>query len=165
MQIFYQQATEFLSRKIPNEKEEPYGVMFLMDEFPTLGKMEQFKAGIAHFLIFLIGLNIASICGKDATKRRSKYSGCVEETLDTSTPNISASELIRILSYTPTGSACSMCCISSEKLIEYGNPRFTKIDTKIPTTRLTSSLVNMVNPTFQPQGQKTCFFATIKSKC
>ena len=49
MQIFYQQATEFLSRKIPDEKEEPYGVMFLMDEFPTLGKMEQFKSGIAYF--------------------------------------------------------------------------------------------------------------------
>ncbi|RTK93104.1 MAG: type IV secretion system protein VirD4 [Rickettsiales bacterium] len=49
MQIFYQQATEFLSRKIPDVKEEPYGVMFLMDEFPTLGKMEQFKAGIAYF--------------------------------------------------------------------------------------------------------------------
>lgn len=49
MQIFYQQATEFLSRKMPDVKEEPYGVMFLMDEFPTLGKMEQFKAGIAYF--------------------------------------------------------------------------------------------------------------------
>lgn len=49
MQVFYQQATEFLSRKIPNVKEEPYGVMFLMDEFPTLGKMEQFKTGIAYF--------------------------------------------------------------------------------------------------------------------
>ncbi|MDG1436987.1 MAG: type IV secretory system conjugative DNA transfer family protein [Rickettsiaceae bacterium] len=49
MQIFYQQATEFLSRKIPDVKEEPYGVMFLMDEFPTLGKMEQFKSGIAYF--------------------------------------------------------------------------------------------------------------------
>ncbi len=49
MQIFYQQACEFLSRKIPNEKEEPYGVMFLLDEFPTLGKMEQIKAGIAYF--------------------------------------------------------------------------------------------------------------------
>lgn len=47
MQIFYQQATEFLSRKIPNLKEEPYGVMFLLDEFPTLGKMDQIKAGIA----------------------------------------------------------------------------------------------------------------------
>ncbi len=49
MQIFYQQATEFLSRKMPDIKDEPYGVMFLMDEFPTLGKMEQFKAGIAFF--------------------------------------------------------------------------------------------------------------------
>ena len=49
MQVFYQQATEFLSRKIPDTKTEPDGVMFLMDEFPTLGKMEQFKAGIAYF--------------------------------------------------------------------------------------------------------------------
>lgn len=49
MQVFYQQATEFLSRKIPDTKTEPYGVMFMMDEFPTLGKMEQFKAGIAYF--------------------------------------------------------------------------------------------------------------------
>jgi type IV secretion system protein VirD4 len=49
MQVFYQQATEFLSRKIPDVKEEPYGVMFIMDEFPTLGKMEQFKTGIAYF--------------------------------------------------------------------------------------------------------------------
>ncbi|AVP87868.1 type IV secretion system protein VirD4 [Candidatus Phycorickettsia trachydisci] len=49
MQIFYQQATEFLSRKMPDTKEEPFGVLFLMDEFPTLGKMEQFKAGIAYF--------------------------------------------------------------------------------------------------------------------
>lgn len=49
MQVFYQQSTEFLSRKMPNLKEEPYGVMFLLDEFPTLGKMETFKSGIAYF--------------------------------------------------------------------------------------------------------------------
>ena len=49
MQVFYQQATEFLSRKMPDLKEEPYGVMFMMDEFPTLGKMDQFKSGIAYF--------------------------------------------------------------------------------------------------------------------
>lgn len=48
MQVFYQQATEFLSRKLPS-KEDPYGVLFIMDEFPTLGKMEQFMAGIAYF--------------------------------------------------------------------------------------------------------------------
>ena len=49
MQVFYQQAVDFLCRKIPDLKEEPYGVLFLMDEFPTLGKMEQFKTGIAFF--------------------------------------------------------------------------------------------------------------------
>ncbi len=49
MQIFYQQATEFLSRKLPNKVEDPYGVLFIMDEFPTLGKMETFKTGIAYF--------------------------------------------------------------------------------------------------------------------
>lgn len=48
MQVFYQQATEFLSRKLPS-KDDPYGVMFMMDEFPTLGKMEQFMTGIAYF--------------------------------------------------------------------------------------------------------------------
>jgi type IV secretion system protein VirD4 len=48
MQIFYQQATEFLSRQMPTA-EDKYGVLFMMDEFPTLGKMEQFKSGIAYF--------------------------------------------------------------------------------------------------------------------
>lgn len=48
MQVFYQQATEFLSRSIPSD-EEKFGVMFMMDEFPTLGKMEQFQSGIAYF--------------------------------------------------------------------------------------------------------------------
>lgn len=48
MQIFYQQATEFLSRKMPGP-DEPYGVMFLLDEFPTLGKMDSFMTGIAYF--------------------------------------------------------------------------------------------------------------------
>ncbi|QED23943.1 type IV secretory system conjugative DNA transfer family protein [Candidatus Deianiraea vastatrix] len=48
MAMFYQQSTEFLSKKMPG-KDEPYGVLFLMDEFPTLGKLEQFLAGIAYF--------------------------------------------------------------------------------------------------------------------
>ena len=48
MQVFYQQATEFLSRQLPTD-EDKYGVLFMMDEFPTLGKMEQFKSGIAYF--------------------------------------------------------------------------------------------------------------------
>jgi len=49
LQVFYQQATEFLVRKIPDKKTDPYGVLFLMDEFPTLGEMKQFHAGIAYF--------------------------------------------------------------------------------------------------------------------
>jgi type IV secretion system protein VirD4 len=49
MKVFYQQATEFLTRKIPKKDEEPHGVLFVMDEFPTLGKMEQFQTGIAYF--------------------------------------------------------------------------------------------------------------------
>lgn len=48
MQIFYQQSTEFLSRKMPG-KDEPYGVMYLLDEFPTLGKMDSFMNGLAFF--------------------------------------------------------------------------------------------------------------------
>ncbi len=48
MSMFYQQATAFLASKIP-QKDEPYGVMFMMDEFPTVGKLEQFLAGIAYF--------------------------------------------------------------------------------------------------------------------
>jgi type IV secretion system protein VirD4 len=48
MQVFYQQATEFLSRQMPTD-DDKYGVLFMMDEFPTLGKMEQFKSGIAYF--------------------------------------------------------------------------------------------------------------------
>ncbi len=48
MQVFYQQATEFLTRQMPKD-EDKYGILFMMDEFPTLGKMEQFKSGIAYF--------------------------------------------------------------------------------------------------------------------
>lgn len=48
MGMFYQQAAAFFTAKMPT-KEEKHGVMLLMDEFPTLGKMEQFQAGIAYF--------------------------------------------------------------------------------------------------------------------
>jgi len=48
MQIFYQQASQILTKHLPRE-DEPHGVLFMMDEFPTLGEMEQFKNGIAYF--------------------------------------------------------------------------------------------------------------------
>ncbi len=48
MGMFYQQAAAFFTAKLPQPNEK-YGVLMLMDEFPTLGKMEQFLAGIAYF--------------------------------------------------------------------------------------------------------------------
>lgn len=48
MGMFYQQAAAFFTAKLPQPNEK-YGVLLMMDEFPTLGKMEQFLAGIAYF--------------------------------------------------------------------------------------------------------------------
>lgn len=48
LKVFYQQATDFLTRQIP-QPDEPYGVLFMMDEFPSLGEMPQFQVGIAYF--------------------------------------------------------------------------------------------------------------------
>lgn len=48
LKVFYQQATDFMTRSMPR-KDEPYGVMFMMDEFPSLGEMPQFQVGIAYF--------------------------------------------------------------------------------------------------------------------
>ena len=48
MNMFYQQAAAFFTSKMP-QPHEKFGVLMMMDEFPTLGKMEQFLAGIAYF--------------------------------------------------------------------------------------------------------------------
>jgi len=48
LKVFYQQSSDFMTRKMPG-KDEPHGVMYLMDEFPTLGEMKQFQTGIAYF--------------------------------------------------------------------------------------------------------------------
>ncbi|MFW0778262.1 MAG: type IV secretory system conjugative DNA transfer family protein [Rickettsiales bacterium] len=48
LKVFYQQATDFMTRKMPG-KDEPHGVLFMMDEFPSLGEMPQFQVGIAYF--------------------------------------------------------------------------------------------------------------------
>lgn len=48
MSMFYQQCAAFFTGHMPRP-DEKYGVLMLMDEFPTLGKMEQFQAGIAYF--------------------------------------------------------------------------------------------------------------------
>ncbi len=48
MSMFYQQAAAFFTAHMPRPQEK-FGVLMMMDEFPTLGKMEQFLAGIAYF--------------------------------------------------------------------------------------------------------------------
>ena len=48
MNMFYQQAAAFFTSRMP-QPHEKFGILLLMDEFPTLGKMEQFQAGIAYF--------------------------------------------------------------------------------------------------------------------
>jgi type IV secretion system protein VirD4 len=56
LQMFYQQAIDFLTMKEPQLSDEPHGVLFLMDEFTSLGKMEQFEKGIAYFRGYRIRL-------------------------------------------------------------------------------------------------------------
>jgi type IV secretion system protein VirD4 len=55
LKIFYQQSTDFLTRAMPTP-DEKYGVLFMMDEFPSLGEMPQFKIGIAYFRGFKVKL-------------------------------------------------------------------------------------------------------------
>ncbi len=55
LKIFYQQSTDFLTRTMPTP-DETHGVLFLMDEFPSLGEMPQFKVGIAYFRGFKVKL-------------------------------------------------------------------------------------------------------------
>ena len=57
MQVFYQQAVEKFCKQLPGP-DEPHSVLFLLDEFPTLGKLDVVKDAIAftrayraHFLL------------------------------------------------------------------------------------------------------------------
>ena len=49
LQIFYQQCAGIFTKKMPDKKKEKHRVMMLLDEFPTLGKMDEIKAGIAYY--------------------------------------------------------------------------------------------------------------------
>ena len=49
LQIFYQQCAGIFTKRMPDKKTEKHRVMMLLDEFPTLGKMEEIKAGIAYY--------------------------------------------------------------------------------------------------------------------
>lgn len=49
LQIFYQQCASIYTTKMPDPKIEKIGVMMLLDEFPTLGKLDEIKMGIAYY--------------------------------------------------------------------------------------------------------------------
>lgn len=56
LKIFYQQASSIFTNRLPDKKVEKIGVMMLLDEFPTLGKMEEIKTGIAFYRGYMIKL-------------------------------------------------------------------------------------------------------------
>jgi len=57
LKVFYQQAADFLTRHMPTA-DEKHGVLFVMDEFPTLGEMKAFQSGIAYFRGYRVKLFI-----------------------------------------------------------------------------------------------------------
>ena len=56
LQIFYSQCATIFTNKMPDKKKEKFGVMMLLDEFPTLGKLEEIKAGIAYYRGYMVKL-------------------------------------------------------------------------------------------------------------
>jgi type IV secretion system protein VirD4 len=48
LQIFYQQCATLFTNKMPT-KSEKKGVLMLLDEFPTLGELNEIKIGIAYY--------------------------------------------------------------------------------------------------------------------
>jgi type IV secretion system protein VirD4 len=48
LQIFYQQCATLFTNKMPS-KSEKKGVMMMLDEFPTLGELNEIKIGIAYY--------------------------------------------------------------------------------------------------------------------
>ena len=67
LQIFYQQCATLFTNKMPTKKEK-IGVMMLLDEFPTLGEMNEIKVGIAYYRgykvkLFLIVQDVEQLKG------------------------------------------------------------------------------------------------------
>lgn len=44
--LFWQQLISVMIRKIPDEKEEPYPLLCLMDEFSSLGRIERLRRSL-----------------------------------------------------------------------------------------------------------------------
>ena len=57
LSVFYQQTADVLTRKLP-QNNEPYGVLFLMDEFSSLRRMESFHKNIGLFREYHLRISI-----------------------------------------------------------------------------------------------------------
>ena len=56
LSIFYNQCASIFTNKMPDKKLDKYGVLMLLDEFPTLGKLEDIKIGIAYYRGYMVKL-------------------------------------------------------------------------------------------------------------
>ena len=70
LQIFYQQCASIFTQKLPDKKKESIRVMMMLDEFPTLGKMEEIKAGIAYYRGYWVKLFLIT---QDTEQLKSIY--------------------------------------------------------------------------------------------
>lgn len=112
MSMFYQQAAQFLTANMPT-KDEPYGVLFMMDEFPTLGKMEQFLSGIAYFRgyhvkLFLIVQDTQQLKGVYEDAGMNSFLSNSTYRITFAANNVETSELISKLIGNKTAASVSM---------------------------------------------------------
>jgi type IV secretion system protein VirD4 len=56
LSIFYNQCASVFTNKMPDKKVEKVGVLMLLDEFPTLGKLDDIKIGIAYYRGYMVKL-------------------------------------------------------------------------------------------------------------
>ena len=70
LQIFYQQCAGIFTKRMPDKKTEKHRVMMLLDEFPTLGKMDEIKAGIAYYRGYWVKLFLIT---QDTEQLKSIY--------------------------------------------------------------------------------------------
>lgn len=128
MQVFYQQSTEFLSRKMPDLKEEPFGVLFLMDEFPTLGKMEQFKSGIAYFRGYRVRLFLVV---QDTQQLKGTYE---EAGMNSFLSNAYFRITFAANNYETANLISQLCGNKTVKNVSYNSPRFFDLNLATRTT-------------------------------
>jgi type IV secretion system protein VirD4 len=70
MRFFYQHIAQTLTLTTPDENTEPHGILFLLDEFPTLGHMNIFTTCIPYFRGYKIRLFIVT---QDLNDLQSSY--------------------------------------------------------------------------------------------